>query len=258
MAKKRSSRRRRRRGLLGRLLRPLSVLLAAAAIVAALTLFFKVDKVEVSGNIRYDAGEIIAASGVEQGDNLILLNRYGISRRLYTQMPYITDARVYPKFPDTLMIEVTETRAIAAVPGAGAYWLLNAGEDRIKILEMAEEAQAQDYLLLSGLEAADPQAGRSLVLSEDSRLSEEKLLELLQAMEQLNMAGRIDSVAAGDREKLVLSCDGRFQVEVAYNADFSFKLKCLQEVVGKLEPNETGILRMTRADNVVNFIPYGH
>ena len=80
MAKKRSSRRRRRRGLLGRLLRPLSVLLAAAAIVAALTLFFKVDKVEVSGNIRYDAGEIIAASGVEQGDNLILLNRYGISQ----------------------------------------------------------------------------------------------------------------------------------------------------------------------------------
>ena len=59
MAKKRSSRRRRRRGLLGRLLRPLSVLLAAAAIVAALTLFFKIDKVEVSGNIRYDAGEII-------------------------------------------------------------------------------------------------------------------------------------------------------------------------------------------------------
>lgn len=258
MAKKRSTRRRRRRGLFGRLLRPLSVLLAAAAIVAALTLFFKVDQVEVSGNIRYAAGDIITASGVEQGDNLILLNRYGISRRLYTQMPYITDARVYPKFPDTLMIEVTETRAIAAVPGAGAYWLLNAGEERIKILEMVEEAAAQDYLTLTGLEAVDPQEGGSLVLQEDSRLSAERLLELLQAMEQLNMAGRIDSVSAEDREKLVLSCDGRFQVEMSYNADFSFKLKCLQEVTKKLEPNETGVLRMTSADNKVNFIPYTH
>ena len=45
-----------------------------------------VDKVEVSGNIRYDAGEIIAASGVEQGDNLILLNRYGISRSERTRL----------------------------------------------------------------------------------------------------------------------------------------------------------------------------
>ena len=72
----------------------------------------------------------------------------------------------------------------------------------------------------------------------------------------LNVASAEYKIQIG--EKLVLSCDGRFQVEVAYNADFSFKLKCLQEVVGKLEPNETGILRMTRADNVVNFIPYGH
>ena len=44
--------RRRRRGSLGPLLRVLSVLLTAVAVVAALTLFFKVDQVVVSGNSR--------------------------------------------------------------------------------------------------------------------------------------------------------------------------------------------------------------
>ena len=75
--------RRRRRGSLGPLLRVLSVLLTAVAVVAALTLFFKVDQVVVSGNSRYSAEEIIEVSGVEQGDNLILMDKYHICL-LYT------------------------------------------------------------------------------------------------------------------------------------------------------------------------------
>ena len=50
--KRGSARRRRRRGSLGPLLRVLSVVLAAVAIVAALTLFFKVDEVQVTGGGR--------------------------------------------------------------------------------------------------------------------------------------------------------------------------------------------------------------
>ena len=86
-AKKRK--RRRRRGGLARLLRPLSVLLAAVAVVIALTLFFKVGSIEVTGNSRYSAEEIAAATGVEMGDNLILLDRYGIQRKLFVDLPYI-------------------------------------------------------------------------------------------------------------------------------------------------------------------------
>ena len=118
MPKKRKKR--RRRGGLSRLLRPLSVILAAVAVVAALTLFFKVETIEVTGANRYQAEEIIAASGVEIGDNLILLDRWRVSQRIYTSLPYITDVRPKQKFPNTLDIEVTETRAAAAIQGAGA------------------------------------------------------------------------------------------------------------------------------------------
>ena len=79
MPKKRKTRRRRRRGGLGRLLRPLSVLLTAVAVVAALTMFFKVSTVEVTGSSRYRDGEVAAASGVELGDNLVLLDKYRIA-----------------------------------------------------------------------------------------------------------------------------------------------------------------------------------
>ena len=145
MPRKRTVRRRRRRGGLGRLLRPLSVVLAAVAVVAALTLFFKVDKIEVLGNSRYQESEIAAASGVLRGDNLVLLDKYAISQRLCKELPYITEVRVNRKFPDTLLVEVTETKAVASIQGAGGYWLINSGgESGGKLLEMVESEAAKD------------------------------------------------------------------------------------------------------------------
>src|SRR5699024_10339301 len=99
------------------LMRVLSVLLTAVAIVAALTLFFKVDQVVVSGNDRYSEQEIIEVSGVEQRDNLILMDKYRIAEKLYTQLPYITEVRINRKLPDVLMVEVVETKAVALIKG---------------------------------------------------------------------------------------------------------------------------------------------
>ena len=252
MARKRNTRR-RRRGSLGPLLRGLSVLLAAGAIVAALTLFFKVGEVEVTGNVRYTAEDILEISGVEQGDNLILLDKYHIAQRLYTQLPYITNVRINRKLPDGLVVEVTETTAAAAVRGGGGWWLLSGGG---KLLEVVENSAAQNYMQIKGLETQEPVAGGRLSLVEDCAITVERLEELLRLMEEKGMLAMVDSISVTDREKLVIGYDDRFRVELFYDADFDFKLSCLKSVVSELEPNETGTIRMTMADdNEIRFIP---
>ncbi|MCI8680044.1 MAG: FtsQ-type POTRA domain-containing protein [Oscillospiraceae bacterium] len=253
MPKKRKTRRRRRRGGLGRLLRPLSVLLTAVAVVAALTMFFKVSTVEVTGSSRYRDGEVAAASGVELGDNLVLLDKYRIAQRIYTELPYVTEARINRKFPSTLVLEVTETTAVASIQGAGGYWLLSAGE---KLLEAVDETGAQDYLRITGLEAVNPAVSARLELPEDSPITLERLGQLLSAMERLEMLGRADGLDLSDRSDLVLGYDGRFQVIISYDADFDYKLLCLLEAVKCLEPNERGTIRLNMKEaNKAHFIP---
>ena len=79
---------------------------------------------------------------------------------------------------------------------------------------------------------------------------------LLEALESRGMMARVDGLDVSDEEILVLGYDGRFQVEMFYDADFDFKLHCLQEAVELLEPNERGVLRMTmQDDNEARFIP---
>ena len=67
MARRRKSNRRRRRGSFGFLYKLLSTLAICAVVVAALTLFFRVDTIEVTGTERYTAQEVIDASGVDTG-----------------------------------------------------------------------------------------------------------------------------------------------------------------------------------------------
>ena len=249
--KRRRPSRRRRRGSLGPLLRVLSLLLAAVAIVAALTLFFKVDQVLVTGNSRYTQEEIVAASGVEKGDNLILLDKYRISQSVYTSLPYISEVRINRKLPDTLGVDVTETAASAVIRGGGSWWRINTHG---KLLE--EAASAAGCIQIAGLTAQAPVLGRPLELAEGGHLTLDRLLELLGALESRGMLERTGSIDASDAKCLVLTYDDRLRVKIPYHADFGFKLDGVLGWVAELEPNERGTILMTlKDDNKSHFIP---
>ena len=136
MARRRRNRR-YRRGRFLPLLRILLFLLICGALAAAMTVFFKVEEVSVSGNSRYTAQEVVEASGVALGDNLYLLNKDEIVARLTRELPYLSQVRIRRQLPSTLTVEVTETQAAAAVESGGTVWLIS-GQG--KLLEQGGEA----------------------------------------------------------------------------------------------------------------------
>ena len=80
----RSRTRRRNRGRFGPLFKLLCVAAVAMAMTVGVTVFFRVEAVEVTGNARYSKEEIVAASGIELGDNLYSLNKVRIDRNIRT------------------------------------------------------------------------------------------------------------------------------------------------------------------------------
>ena len=115
MARNRSTNRRRRRGRFSFLMKLLCILLIAGAVVAALTVFFKVQSITVSGNARYTSEEIIAASGIEIEDNLFLLNKYSAAQAIFEKLPYVEEATINRALPDTIVITVRECAAAAGI-----------------------------------------------------------------------------------------------------------------------------------------------
>ena len=80
----------KRRGRFRLFYQLLSLVAVAAAMVTACVVFFRVNKVEVQGNAHYDAQTIIAASGIEMGDNLVTMWEPDINQQICQQLPYVS------------------------------------------------------------------------------------------------------------------------------------------------------------------------
>ena len=181
MARRRHSNRRRRRGNFGFLYKLLSVLVICAAVVMALTLFFRVDTIEVTGTKRYTEKDVIEASGIQLGDNLFLLNKYEAARSIAEQLPYIDieDIRIRRELPDTLLIDVAECGTPLAVIQDGSAWLLS---PKGKIVEQLPASQAGDYAVIDGCELLAPSVGTDIALSTEFANQQTSLLALLAAV----------------------------------------------------------------------------
>jgi len=234
-----------RRGRLTIVSRILSFAVICAAIVAALILFFKVESVEITGNERYSDEQIFAVTGIEYGENLFLLNKYAIADEITKRLPYVQSVRFQRSLPSGIVIEVNEGTAVAAVEQAEDAWLI--AQDG-KLLERITLGESDDCLRVIGCELLLPTAGTYMALGEDSVMSKERLLELLDTLAEKHMLQYTEIIDCRDSEKLMLSYGGRFDVELLYDADFAKKLLALQLVVDTLEANETGVVILTAPD----------
>ena len=88
MAAARNNRRRRRgRSRFGGLLKVLCALAVLVALTMGATVFFQVEQVEVIGNHRYTAEEVVEASGIQVGDNLYHMNKFAVAREMLEELP---------------------------------------------------------------------------------------------------------------------------------------------------------------------------
>ena len=135
MAGRKRRRRRRRRGDLSFLYKLVTFFVICGAIVAALAVFFKVDTIEVTGNSRYSAQEVLDSAGLSVGDNMFLLNKYDAAAKITKELPYVSAVRISRRLPDTLVLEVEEIQQPAALETADGVWLVSAGG---KVLEQTD------------------------------------------------------------------------------------------------------------------------
>lgn len=253
MARRRGTNRRRRRGGFGFLYKLLSTLVICAVVVVALTLFFRVDVIVVTGAERYTQQQVIDASGVEIGDNLYLLNKQDLANKIPEQLPYIERVvRINRQPPDTLLIEVEESGTPLALVQDGSAWLISPTG---KIVDQKPAAAAEGYAVIDGCQLLAPSVGaKKIALSTEYATQQKSLLDLLAALEERGLQDQVRAIHLDDISVLTMEYGGRFTVELPYNADYIYKLRALEAVVGKLETNQAGTIQMTREDGKVHFI----
>lgn len=251
MARRKRYNHKRRRGSLSFLYKLLAFVLICTAIALALTLFFRIRTIDVSGSQRYSAQEIIDAAEVQVGDNMFLMNKYRAAERIRAALPYIETVQFRRDMPDGLRIIVTECTDPAAIVQDGkAYLLCDTGT----IVDDMAASAAKKRIQVKGLTLVEPVVGQPAQAAEGQELALTQLLALMQALDERGMGGDVTLIDMSDPAQLTLSYLGRFNVYFPWDADYGYKLDYLLAVVEKLEANEKGVINMMQ-EGKARFIP---
>lgn len=248
MAARRNRRgRRRNRGRFGFLYKLLSFLVILAAILVGCIVFFRVDRIEVVGQSQYTEAEIIAASGVERGDNLFRLNKNQIAQRVLTGLPYVDKLSMSRRWPDTLVLTVSECVPVAVVEGGGERWLLDAA---CKVLERGDASLGADRALVLGITPLAPAVGMSLAVDEPEQQKLQSLKKLLSALADEGMTGSVTSfIDLSTENRIHFGYGENLTVTLPLITDFDKDIYALKKTLWRMD--EDGVPRTGTLDFTV-------
>lgn len=190
--------RRRRRRTGRQALHYLLILAVATAIMAALslTVFFKIETVEVTGLTKYAAEEVIQASGVQVGQNLFRVSEKKVNGLLTQQFPYIQEVTLKRSYPARLTLEVTQAQPLGAALTAAGYVLIG---NNGRILEAGVDAVDPEVTIVTGMYLSDITEGRVLgtVVEEGEILYPADM----EPLEERDEAGRLKSRSQLEQEE---------------------------------------------------------
>lgn len=244
------TRQRRRRGRFGGLYQLLSFLVVFAAILVGCVVFFRVNVITVSGNAFYSDAEVIAASGVKEGDNLFLISRPKTAGAIVSKLPYIESVSPIKRLPDRVELRVTETRALCAIQSGGDWWLLNDGG---KLLDRGDETVKGDLPSVLGLDPVEPTLGTWMAVDISQQTKLEGLKSLLTELEERGMTEGVTGFIDLHATNVIYFGYGEdLTVAVPMSGDFERRILSLQRVVETFaERGErlTGTLDLTYGDD---------
>lgn len=250
-----------------------TVVAAVLALIFGISIFFKVDTVTVSGNVKYSTWEVMETSGIKIGDNLIGINEAKITSNIISGLPYVDKVRVGIKLPDTVKIEIVELDVVYAVEADdGSWWLIRSDGG---VIEKTNSADAELYTKVFGVQITDPEAGQKATaaqpVSQETTAdgtpvpvtvnAEEQLdtaISILQYLEDSGVIGAAASVDVTDLNSLEIYYGTRYRVTLGDTTQLSYKISSMKAAVDEMGDYQSGILDVsfTTWPNEVGYTPF--
>ncbi len=231
------------------LLIALTVLLCVLALISGfftIRRFMKVRSFQVVGISRYEAEELIGASGVKLGDRLYAVDEKAVEERMIQSCPYLESVRVEQKLPNKLRIIVTEKTPRWYLEIAGSKYAL---DNDLVVLTQTVKTDGMTKLILPDVKSA---LYGELPTFGDSETTVRKTLEVISAVRESSFRSRLTEVDLSSRWDIRLVVDGRFFVSMGDMTDLEAKLRAVEEILksDRLAGSAGGEIDVSVPDNI--------
>lgn len=213
------------------------LVIAVISVMLSLTVFFKTEKIIVTGETRYSQEDIINLSGIETGENIFLCDKAAASKKIVDALPFVAQANIGFVIPNAITIEIVEDVPSYAIGYSDGYYII--GENG-RILE--KTAENYDNLpIVQGTEIT------TNVIGEYADFTDENITSILNELVRVLDAYNFENVTVIDisnTANIMFVYDDRITVVIGLPEDISYKIKTAQTIINeKLDPNNTGLIK---------------
>ncbi len=221
---------------------PLAFALICAALIFVLGVFFQVRNIEVNGNSFYTDDEISDAAGVADGDNLFFINRFSAASRIFAKLPYVEGISIDRKLPGSLIINVTESEAIACIETDNGLWAI---DRTCKLLSKVSAADAEALVRLKGVSAVSPAQGEIVNIQGADGEDINYLSDMLKQISALSLRHNISYIDLADFSCPEFDYLDRFSVRMGSYENVGYKFQLLIAAVAGLQSGDCGTLDLS-------------
>ena len=220
--------------------------------ILILTLF-RVKSFDVEGTGAYSNEEIIAASGITLGKNLIFADLDEAADNIEKTLPYTDEVQITKKLPDKIIIRYETTEKAYAIGMSNGLYAL--ADDNLKVLEITGRQPAGVALIVGAIpyETETGEVAAFDVIGEDEKKNEfvDEPLVLLQeitgALAENDMKD-ISLISISERNDIYLIYQGRIVLKLGNDSDIYSKISLGCKVINSentIDPFQFGAVDLT-------------
>ncbi len=211
--------RRKRKAKRIALLAGLALVVVCAGVALVLAVFFRISTVQVKGDKVYSDKDVIAKSGVEIGDNLFLTDEKKVNASLTEALPYIEKVTLELDLPDKIIINVTATREIAALPYGSGFILV---DENGKVLDRDSSMIRDGVAIVDGVQLKGAPEGGLIKLNNDDVTN--RFIELLGAIKKSEFK-QLTGITLTKKGDFQLKYDERITVKIGSFTNLEQKIR---------------------------------
>lgn len=220
------------------------LIIAAMAIYAIKSSFFKISEIEAPEGDFVLEEEILEAAAISKDDNILLIRKKTIVGRLES-IPYVKSANVRKKLPDTIVIEIIEREPYLQFENGYSFAVI----DSEGVLLENSILKLKDIGLVEGLVWEYTPDGEPIIdMSQGSAV-----MDLLNDQDITSMVGKIKELDFGDASNIKFNLFNGITVEFGPMNNVKYKLKVLEGILEDVEKKNipTKMILMNKGEHPI-------
>ena len=208
----------------------------AIGVTLSLTVLFSTENITSVDSKHYTSEQIVDSSYLKIGENIFTVDKNTAEEKIESELPYIAQADIKIRIPNTLHIEVTEATPAYVIENNGEFIVISVDG---KVLEKVTKNSLEVPLVkISGeITATDGQ-----IVKFENKNTLNTINEIFKTMDEIKFYG-VEEINIENASNITMNYSNRIKIILGAPIDIDYKILTAKEIIEqKLSKSDKGEL----------------